>query len=312
MEYKLHRVASNSEGWVRPSPRRLGAVGVGDYVKTHGFGHEDWNFNFGLAFDGQMLGYTVARPSSKLAAEEFGVILATYDPLGWKAVGYYRGAKFKGQKGSPPDIALEQMAVDVFELAEKHQIAPQYRDKTLAEIQRVIGTEFIHHCWIIPTDQVFVFDRPRIISKSTFNPGIQRMTVSFDITENGFNVITGLEVSTTDRTETLEQAEGQRTLKLHQSIERKAALVSAFKSSLKSFECTVCEFDFENEYGEIGNAFIECHHTKPVATMRPGQLTKLTDLAAVCSNCHRMLHKAVPMLTIEKLRKMRDHASRKG
>jgi hypothetical protein len=94
MEYKLHRLAPNSEGWVRPSRGRLGADGVGSYVKAHGFGYEDWNFNFDLASNGKMLGYTVARPSTKFVGEEFRLILVTYDAEGWKAVGYYNGAIF--------------------------------------------------------------------------------------------------------------------------------------------------------------------------------------------------------------------------
>jgi HNH endonuclease len=312
MEFKLHRVASNSESWVRPSPRRLGAAGVGEYVRAQGFGHEDWNFNFGLASDEGMIGYTVARPSSKLKGEKFGVILATYDTQGWKAVGYYNGAQFKEQTGGPPDIALEQMAIDVFELAEKNQISDEYRGKTLSEIEQVIRTEFVHHCWSIPTAEVFVFELPRAIPKSVFNPGIQRMTVSFNISEAQFNRITRLDAGPTDRYRSLEHTEGERTLRLHQVIERRPALVSAFKNSLTSFACAVCSFDFEDAYGEIGNAFIECHHTKPVATMRSGQVTKLTDLAAVCSNCHRMLHRAVPMLTVEQLRNMHERASNKG
>jgi hypothetical protein len=40
---------------------------VGSYVKKNGFGHEDWNFNFNFASNGEMLGYTVARPSAELA-----------------------------------------------------------------------------------------------------------------------------------------------------------------------------------------------------------------------------------------------------
>jgi hypothetical protein len=50
------------------------------------------------------------------------------------------------------------------------------------------------------------------------------------------------------------------------------------------------------------------HHTRRVADMRPGERTKLTDLVAVCSNCHRMLHNASPMLTTEQLREMRGRS----
>ena len=155
-------------------------------VKEHGFGHEDWNFNFGFASNGQMRGYTVARPSRQMADEEFGIILATYDPLGWNAIGYYRGARFDEQLGRLPDIALQQMAVDIFELAEANQLAPQYRDKPLSDIQRVAETELIYHCWTIPIEQVFVFVRPRIIPATIFNPGVQRMKVPFNISESQF------------------------------------------------------------------------------------------------------------------------------
>jgi hypothetical protein len=158
MEYKLHRVAPNSNGWVRPSPGRLGTAGVGEYVKENGFGHEDWNFNFSLASNGEMLGYTVAHPAARLSTEKFGVILATYDPQGWSAVGYYDGANFTTQTRSYDAAALQQMAVDVFELAERNHVAPKYRGMSLSEIEQIIEKELIYSCWVTPISQVFVFE----------------------------------------------------------------------------------------------------------------------------------------------------------
>jgi hypothetical protein len=304
MEYKLHRVAPNSDGWVRPSPWRLGAASVGEYVKENGFGHEDWNFNFSFASNGEMLGYTVARPAARLATEKFGVILATYDPQGWSAVGYYDGAKFTTQTGSYHSAAVRQMAVDVFELAEKNRVAPRYRHMTLLGIEQIIQEELIYSCWVTPRNKVFVFEPPVRIPKRIFNPGRQRMVTSFNLSEDQFNQITKLEPGAIDQSVVVEQEEGERTLKLHQSIERKPGLVAAFKSSLNSFACVICAFDFESRYGPLGKAFIECHHIRPVAEMRPGEKTKLSELQAVCSNCHRMLHKASPMLTVEQLREM--------
>jgi predicted HNH restriction endonuclease len=40
----------------------------------------------------------------------------------------------------------------------------------------------------------------------------------------------------------------------------------------------------------------------PVSTLRPGTKTKLADLALVCSNCHRMIHRRARWLTIDELR----------
>jgi predicted HNH restriction endonuclease len=130
------------------------------------------------------------------------------------------------------------------------------------------------------------------------------MVTSYNLSESQFHQITKLEGGSTEQGVELEWEEGERTLRLHQAIERKPGLVAAFKKSLTSFACVICAFDFEKQYGPLGKAFIECHHILPVAQMRPGEKTKLSDLRAVCSNCHRMLHKASPMLTIERLREM--------
>lgn len=99
--------------------------------------------------------------------------------------------------------------------------------------------------------------------------------------------------------------EGRLLTRLHQRKERSAKLVAKKKEEvLKGTgapSCEVCGFDFETEYGAIGNGFAECHHKKPVSELDPGTKTKLSDLAIVCANCHRMLHRVRPWLTIQKL-----------
>ena len=67
--------------------------------------------------------------------------------------------------------------------------------------------------------------------------------------------------------------------------------------------CEACGFDFGKAYGERGDGFIECHHTKPVSELEPGGRTNLADLALVCSNCHRMIHRRRPWLSIEALKR---------
>ena len=66
--------------------------------------------------------------------------------------------------------------------------------------------------------------------------------------------------------------------------------------------CEVCNFDFSKVYGERGKDYIECHHTIPVHRMKEGDKTKLSDLALVCSNCHRMIHIKRQWLNIDELR----------
>lgn len=68
--------------------------------------------------------------------------------------------------------------------------------------------------------------------------------------------------------------------------------------------CSVCSFNFEEFYGAHGKDFIEVHHLEPISTFEQQRIIDpQTDLAPVCSNCHRMLHRNKnQVLSIEELR----------
>ena len=96
--------------------------------------------------------------------------------------------------------------------------------------------------------------------------------------------------------------EGRVLTRLHTYRERDRAIVKRKKDSFrKRHGALFCE-DFSSKYGERGANFIECHHTKPVSELIPGEKTKLADLALLCANCHRMVHAARPWWSIEELR----------
>ena len=61
---------------------------------------------------------------------------------------------------------------------------------------------------------------------------------------------------------------------------------------------------FHATYGEVGRNYIEAHHTKPVSEMKEGEVTRVEDLAMVCANCHRMLHRRKPLLKPMDLKKL--------
>lgn len=67
-------------------------------------------------------------------------------------------------------------------------------------------------------------------------------------------------------------------------------------------ECEVCNFDFARYYGEEGYGFAECHHVRPLAELKGERRIRTDDLAIVCANCHRMLHKIRPWATVSQLR----------
>lgn len=111
-----------------------------------------------------------------------------------------------------------------------------------------------------------------------------------------------------DEQEIADAPEGRLVTRLHRSRERNRKLVQrkkdAFMKRHGRVYCEACGFDFEEVYGERCEGLIECHHTRPVHTLRPGDRTKLSDLVLVCSNCHRAIHAKAPWLSIEELRKI--------
>jgi len=76
-----------------------------------------------------------------------------------------------------------------------------------------------------------------------------------------------------------------------------------FKQNGK-LNCEVCDFDFYMAYGELGKGFIEVHHKTPLSEIDGETKTNLDDLALVCPNCHRMLHREINTLSIKKLKSL--------
>lgn len=102
----------------------------------------------------------------------------------------------------------------------------------------------------------------------------------------------------------VDAAEGRILLARHVRRERNRTLrakkIAAVKSAGGALACEVCEFDFEVQYGERGSGYIEVHHVLPLYVS--GEVrTRIRDLALLCSNCHRMLHRR-PWTTPDKLR----------
>lgn len=70
--------------------------------------------------------------------------------------------------------------------------------------------------------------------------------------------------------------------------------IQQFKQSYGRVFCEVpgCGFDFETAYGELGRDFAEVHHLNPLKNSPDeGRVVTLSELAVVCANCHRMIHR---------------------
>jgi hypothetical protein len=102
--------------------------------------------------------------------------------------------------------------------------------------------------------------------------------------------------------------EGAQSFKLHRRRERDGTLPTRAKekrlAEVGTLECDVCDFSFSRTYGDIGDGYIEAHHTKPVSEITAARKTKIEELALVCSNCHRMLHRGARLRTVSELRSL--------
>lgn len=101
------------------------------------------------------------------------------------------------------------------------------------------------------------------------------------------------------------ESEGRIQYREHRTRERSAALrrlkVDAALEEHGRLACEVCDLDFSERYGDLGAGFIECHHKEALGDGEE-RVTVLDDLALLCANCHRMVHRSRPMLSIEHLR----------
>lgn len=84
--------------------------------------------------------------------------------------------------------------------------------------------------------------------------------------------------------------------------------IQQVKQRGEAVACSVCSFDFLVAYGDRGRDYIEVHHVLPLHVSGE-TTTRLSDLALLCSNCHRMIHRG-PWMMPNQLRKLRENAVR--
>lgn len=110
--------------------------------------------------------------------------------------------------------------------------------------------------------------------------------------------------------------EGREKLLVHLVKERNRQLVAFAKEMwLKNdntgdLKCSICSFSFAAAYGDFGRGYIEAHHMTPISEITENTIVRPADLAPVCSNCHGIIHRYRPWLTIEQMQQI--VASRAG
>lgn len=107
---------------------------------------------------------------------------------------------------------------------------------------------------------------------------------------------TGIEVAASEGDvddEEWEFAEGRTVTEAHRRRERNPKLRKKLISKLRKtgpLKCEICGcIEVEDSLSE---SIFEAHHIVPLAAGAERK-TKITDLALLCANCHRMLHRAI-------------------
>jgi hypothetical protein len=127
---------------------------------------------------------------------------------------------------------------------------------------------------------------------------------------------TSEEVSQGAEAAALEFSEGERSQRERAFFRRNSRLR---EEAIKRFgmRCVVCRLDFGERYGFAGKGYIEVHHLNPLAERTDTIagtpiMTKLDEVVPLCANCHRVLHRRRPAMTIAELkaslRDVRDDA----
>lgn len=71
------------------------------------------------------------------------------------------------------------------------------------------------------------------------------------------------------------------------------------------FRCQGCGNQLDEKYGPMGEGVIHVHHVLPISKMNGRYiLDPVKDLVPLCPNCHNVVHRTQPPITVDKLREL--------
>lgn len=279
------RVCQNKNGWERPSLKLPEPSRSEGFVFENGFGHEEWNFDLESAVNGWMHGYHYHQQGIRHYKEPFNICFAEYK-MGdsWYIAGFYMNAEFHEKGAKFTQTTLERRAKHLADLQKAGALRGHCKEQTLPFMAERLRKGAKFHRWRVRVADIIVPSQPVRIQAEILAPKSAHDKQAKYITEEWFHELLKLciqeaaqdEIPNYDQ-DCEEFPEGSELYRLHKEREGSRILVSRAKG------------------------YIEAHHTIPVNQLAKGHVTRIEDIAMVCSNCHRMLHRRRPWLSIEKL-----------
>jgi hypothetical protein len=273
--------------------------------------------------DGYVHGYMYYAPINSTGP--FSIMFATYDKgEGWALAGFYDNAIFDAHEAPFRSEVLLARAGQLKSLNKEKSLGGKYKDASVSRIVQLLRDEAQHYRWRVSRKNVHVHPTqyPLSIPKSLTRRFGAYFTRPTELTKGEWDSLISFASDFTDKKPQddysdggdTEFPEGRECEVKHKARERNRKLVvqakARFKSKHGKLFCEACNFNFKTVYGNVGDGFIEAHHTIPVSELEPGAKTRVSDLALVCSNCHRILHRRRPWLTIPALRKLLERTKR--
>lgn len=97
--------------------------------------------------------------------------------------------------------------------------------------------------------------------------------------------------------------EGEPRLVAHFRRERDPRLAEAKRRAVGAeLNCEACGLIAQAAYPGLPGDVYEVHHRLPLSNAHEPVTTKLADLAILCANCHRAIHRTSPLMTVEEFR----------
>lgn len=167
------------------------------------------------------------------------------------------------------------------------------------------------------TGEYFITDKGKNALEDDYDA--MKALFSFDCDEETLKKITKTRLSKSSKRVTIFSeddmvSEGKASTRNVKTIERSSKLrqFAVQKQQEKGdFSCSICGFNFEQVYGELGKEYIQFHHIKPLSEYTDAELSDqalkdaLSNLIPLCPNCHCMVHKSKepdPVAHIKSLR----------
>ena len=102
------------------------------------------------------------------------------------------------------------------------------------------------------------------------------------------------------------ELEGGVLFRTHRYLERnrsnRAKKIKSVQEKTGKISCEVCGIEPHVKYG-LDKILIECHHKIPLKDLPQATKPKLSDLALLCPNCHRAIHRIEDCSDLDELRR---------